>query len=187
MTSAEPITGEQCFKLLDLLSREELSLVDQHQRRVQFFVVLLSTLVGVTLAGLINADEPSAIIPLGFVPVIVIMVAHFGRAGTFRLYQRLVETIAMRAKIEQLLGMTAASNVLPGDAYWREEPLVMSRHLADRKRFTSSEAFVANAKQHGYHSVVGKLLTAFQILAVLLLIAVAARAHAYWEVSGTIS
>ena len=172
--------SDHAFSLLELLSREEIAAVEQHQRRVQFFVVLMSTLVGAVIAGLLNTAEIVTTISLVAVPVVIIFVAEFGKSGTYRVYQRLLETIAMRAKVEQMLGMTSPTVLNQPDTYWSSEPLVMQRHLEDRQQFSTSLGFIRNAEKHGYHSVVKRLFVAFQLLAGALVLTIFAQTYFIW-------
>lgn len=153
------------LQLLQITSNEEHSYLDQHHKRTQFFIVLLSTLIGATIAATANNsfEQNSAFLLL--VPPLLFLVAEFGKRGSRRIYQRIIETIAMRAKIEQSLGLTnqTAFDQDGENIYWIGEAICMPRHISDRRQYESSQQFVDEAMKGGYQIVVERVFLAFQI------------------------
>jgi hypothetical protein len=90
--------------------------------------------------------------------------------GTGRVYQRLLETITVRAKLEQELGFTSSQPQGDGaaQAYWQSEPLIPQRHIESRTKFESSKGFIAAHLPKGLQLWAGRLFRVCQALSVVL-------------------
>jgi hypothetical protein len=142
---------------------------DLYHRRISFFTSLMTTLLTAIAIGFFQAktwEHYTAILPACLLLFMVGFVARKALKGCYRL---LLECIATRAKIEQLLGMTRRHNLLPKsfkDGYWLSEPIIPMRHLSDRQKFnSSSQAWVDFFKNDSPHEWTKQFLAAVQILA----------------------
>lgn len=153
--------------LLELAATEERFYVEQHQKRVQFFVVFNSTLFGGCVLGFAKEvqGDPLALV---IIPVLICIVSWYAKSGVRSLYIRMLEAIVFRAKVEQQLGFHLSNNASQSPAYWKDEPLINARHLRDRELWESSSKFIENASTKGYQKTVCNIFTVFQILAVVL-------------------
>ena len=109
-------------------------------------------------------------------PVLLFAVAANAIAGTHRLYQRFIEAITMRAKIEQELGLTRklSGDTDEVDCYWPSEPLVPPRHIESRKMYDTSTAFIREVSKKGYRRITWRLFRGVQWLSVLMFIGLVA-------------
>ena len=162
--------SEKLLKLYELAINEEHHFLDQHQSRVAFYSGILSALVAGIVAGLFHASEWYHVAILCAGPVLIFTISTIAMDGTFRLYQRFLEAITIRAKIEQELGLTISSsgNVTGSDFYWRSEPIIPLRHIESREGCESSDAFIKQYSTKGYHLWTLRLLRVFRWLSILM-------------------
>ena len=166
-------------RLLESAVGEEHDFLEAHQRRTQFYSSLISAVLAATVGGALQANEPVHFYMLLTGPVLVISLSVLALGGTFRLYQRFLEAVVLRAKLEQALGLHDLRNQGEG-CYWRGEPLLAPRHLKARKKFSESQAFVDAHRASGYQLYTRWLFVVFAgtgaVLALLLLTAAASHA-----------
>lgn len=79
MMSAK-LKDETLIQLLELASTEERFYIEAHQKRIQFFVVLNSTVFAGCIVGLSRAAETD-IGPLILAPLLIIVSSQFGKIG----------------------------------------------------------------------------------------------------------
>lgn len=153
---------------------EEHEFLNAHHSRVNFFVTILSTLVGATVAGAMKAVLPIHFLLLLSGPVLVAYLSEVAIEGTFRFYQRFLEAVVLRAKFEQLLGFHKCPTY-DSARYWGKETLIQERYMERRCLYTSSQDFVVQNSNLGYQGVAVRTFRCFQntgcILAVLLVYA----------------
>ena len=169
---------EDLLKLYELAINEEHRYLDAHQKRIDFYTGILSALLTGTGVGLFQASEWYHFVFLCIAPVLIFTVSSIAIEGTFRVYQRLLEAITVRAKIEQELGLTSRQ---PGsadesDSYWRSEPIIPHRHIESRKKVESSKAFMDAYVTKGLQLWAGRLFRVFQWLSVGVLLGLLALA-----------
>ncbi len=169
MTDAE---HEKFLKLYNLAINEEHHFLDAHQNRTAFYSGILSALVAGTVAGLLQASESYHLAILCVGPVLIFVVSKIAIDGTFRLYQRFLEAVTIRAKIEQELGLTKKHSVNTNatDSYWQSEPIIPFRHIESRKGCESSDAFVREHSKRGYHLWTIRLFRTFQWVSVFMFV-----------------
>ena len=155
------------LKLLELAGKEELAFLDAHQRRVQFYASLISAVLGATIAGTIKGRGPLDFALLVAGPVLMVALSALAVGGTRRLYQRFLEAVVVRAKIEQCLGFTHPTNAAQG-SYWSSESLLAPRHLKARAAYATSQQFVDAHINAGYHRFTRGLFLAFGAVGVAL-------------------
>jgi len=151
-----------------------------HQGRVKFFFGVMSGIVAGTLAGLYKATlwYHFALMSLG--PVLIFFTCSISIRGVFQLYQRFLEAVSVRAKIEQQLGMTQPLPKVTENDYWLGEPIIAPRHFDSRNMHATSKEWVEAHSNQGYHLWTIRLFRGGQVLAfALLLVIVALSFNAY--------
>ncbi|MFW9873119.1 MAG: hypothetical protein ACFFG0_08470 [Candidatus Thorarchaeota archaeon] len=144
------------LELYKIIVDEEHDFFKEHQKRIEFYIGLFSVLIVGIAFGLFLATEWYHFAYLSIVPVIIVVVSYLANKGTYRLYQRFIEAITMRAKIEQKLGLTEGKYKKLKDKkseYWQDEPIVSYRHLKARIKTKSSRDFFKRYRKKGYHKV----------------------------------
>lgn len=160
-------------RLLENCEKEEQFFLEAHHKRVAFYSSVISAVLAATIAGVTKAPEGLSEYYLLLLagPVIAVALARIARDGTFRFYQRFLEAVTMRAKLEQALGLTKPGT-LPSKAndYWKDEPLIPKRYLDARedKNALTSEDFIKKYSHLGYQGATRKLLVTIQIVSILL-------------------
>lgn len=161
-------------KLLEIEINEEQHFLEAHQKRVAFYSSILSAILAATIAGAMKATSGIHYTLLLAGPVLIFAIAHIARDGTFRIYQRFLEAITIRAKIEQVIGLTEPIKKIRFSLeYWADEPFVPSRHMKARRKENSTDGFIEARKKLGYHRSSRNLFITFQITAVLILFVLA--------------
>ena len=104
---------------------EEHYFLKEHQNRVAFFSGLISAVIALMLGGFLKATtwfHFLILVPGGFLLAAVSLIA---KNGTQRMYQRFLEAVTTRAKLEHDLGFSKSrgnqegkwSQYLPGNAF----------------------------------------------------------------------
>ena len=169
------LDNKELLELYKSTIDEEHFYLEAHQKRANFFTGIISTLIGVSIFGLIqlSVDTNSVwyhFIILLFVPLLIVIISEIGKKGTFRFYQRFIETVTVRAKIEHELGFTNNRLVTPKSKdWWKFEQIIPPRHLEKRSDYNSSEEFVKDKKHSGYQGVIEKMFDTFIILGCFLI------------------
>jgi hypothetical protein len=169
---------ENLMKLYELAVNEEHYYVDAHQDRIAFYMGLITAIVAAIGAGLLQASEWYHFAALCIGPALIFVVSKNARSGITRFYQRFLETVTIRAKIEQELGLTqqSSSNLNATHLYWASEPIIAPRHVNSRRTYESSETFVKEHLKKGYHSITMRLFGGFQWLSIPIFIGLLALA-----------
>ncbi len=154
------------IKLLEITIQEEHYFLQEHQNRIKFYTSLITGIVAATFGGLINAKIDLHYYALLVGPVLILAISSFAIDGTHRMFQRYLEAITQRAKIEQILGLTSKTKQVD-NGYWQEESIISERHLLSRKKFDSSELFIKHFSKLGYHRNTIHLFRIFQLVGIL--------------------
>jgi len=159
------------FGLLELYVKETHFQVQEHQKRIAFFSTLASAIVIATVAALTRVEDVVDHLALIVGPLMVFAVAQFGEGSSFRFYQRFLEVLSTRYKIEQSLNMhnSTWSNHI-SESCWKDEPLIPIRHVISEREFATSAAFVQGLSEHGYQKYAKHLFVTYKIISVILLI-----------------
>jgi len=156
-------------KLYEMAVNEEHVFLEAHHHRVQFYSSLISAVIAATVTGAVKAVVPFHYLLLTTGPVLVVGLSLLALEGTFRLYQRFLEAVAVRAKLEQAMGLTKISDKTSTiDGYWTFEPLITGRHLEDRMRYSSSLEFIKSHHRSGYQKVTRILFITLAIVGFVL-------------------
>ncbi len=142
--SATPAGHDDLFKLYELAIDEHHYYIDIRDSRVTFYVGILSALVTVLGVGLFQASEWYQFAFLSLSSLLISAVSKIAVEATRLTYRRQLESITVRAKIEQQLGLTQVSWADAADSHssWASEPLIPARHIAVRESHDSSDAFI---------------------------------------------
>lgn len=168
MPDDAPASTADPGKLLEHAVAEEHYFLDAHQKRVTFYSSLISAVLVATVAGVMKADSALEYVLLLIGPAVVFALALLAHTGTFRFYQRFLEAVTVRAKLEQQLGLTQPRVTDTSEnEYWPEEPFVATRHIRSRRTKTSEE-FIKKYSRQGYQKPTVRLFCFFQCVAILL-------------------
>jgi len=141
------------IELFKIVTDEEHHYNGAHQRNIEFYSNLSLALLGVLIAGMIAASEAIhyGIIVLGF--VIAIFIFFIAKKVIYRSYQRFLETITMRIKIEEDLGLRKSRSKSTSNntecEWWQYEPIVAERHTRNMKEYSSSRDYVKGQSGKG--------------------------------------
>ena len=112
---------------------EEKFYLTHFHHQLVFFGGFVPTLLAATIAGGIQASSRIEYLLLSAGPLVVIVMSQSAIAALTRPYQRFLEAIARKAKLEEELGMSEPRAARGDESGWVvTEPLVDARHLADR-------------------------------------------------------
>ena len=166
------------LKLYDIFVKEEQHFLESHQTRVKFYTSIISALLVATVAGILKSTEWHHYLLMLVGPTLSFFVSVIALDGTFRLYQRFLESVSMRAKIEQIIGMTKQTKFQEDNvpSYWDNESIVPPRHLQSRIESKSTENFIKTYSKKGYHRSTHHLFRIFQILSAIMFIIISIRA-----------
>jgi len=162
---------------------EEHYFITEHQKRIEFFTGLLTAIITLTIYGLLKATFWwYQFVILMFGGILLMMASKIGKAGTQRFYQRFLEAVTTRAKIEQDLGFSNKRG--DGEGKWVEiEPYSPVRHIKSREdqEFYTSKEWVnfhldkkknMKEKKNNYHRVSRNLFSVvFYVGIIFILIA----------------
>lgn len=163
--------NDHWLKLYELTLDEHHFYNQAHHRLINLYIGILSALVTATGVGFLQAAEWHHYAFLCLGPILILAVSRIAKEGVFREYQRLLETITVRAKIEQELGMTTRRENDRGgpDLYWKSEPIIPRRHLLARHKHESSQTFMDEYNRKGLQHSAESLFRAFQWLGIAML------------------
>ena len=160
---------EKNLKLFELAMKEEQYFLQEHQTRINFYSSLISTLIAATFAGLLSAKENYHYLALTLGPILIFAISLFAIKGTYRLYQRFLEAITIKAKIEQKLGLATISNIKKDESgWWATEAIIPTRFIETREKYFSSKDFVEDLINEGYHKQTKRLFVLFMGISVLM-------------------
>jgi hypothetical protein len=173
---------ETLLKLYEFAINEEQHHIDAHQSRIVFYMGLLPALVAGISAGILQASEWYHFAALSIGPILIFVISRNAQDGTFRFYQRFLEAITVRAKIEQELGLTKqhSKQSNKNGNYWSSEPFIAARHIKSRTAYESSETFIKYNSDKGYQKLTVQLFRSFQYLSFIMLIGLLALA--LWKI-----
>ena len=164
------LENDKILKLYELSVNEEHYFLDAHQSRATFYSGFISALVVGTVAGLLRANDWKQLVAICAGPILIFIISKIALKGCFRFYQRYIETVTIRAKIEQELGLTRCQldNTDETDFYWQSEPIIPFRHINSRKTYNTSDDFIKQFIDKGYQHCTKVLFWWFQILSIVI-------------------
>jgi hypothetical protein len=146
-------------------------------RFTNFYSAVCYAILGVTLSGFVSLHSKGPIVlALLFGPVLTFFMCILGLRVTGRIYQRIVEEISTKAKLENLLGFDkplAVSQFMGKEAIWPQDDCILPpRHAARRMREQSSAEFIATSAKGGFYRDNRMYFGLIKIFAVLLAITI---------------
>lgn len=183
MSNEEKKTELDIQKYLEMMIQHEQFTSEAHQKRVQFFTSFIVAIFAATIAGITQIKTPILCYFLAILsPAIIIILSRLAIISTKRVYQRLLETIIMRGKTEQLLQLNLPikdfANLMEKSIssnikleFWKEEPLLNPRHVISRRESDNSSKFVEDNGGKGYQSDVRSTFICFMAAAVFMALA----------------
>ena len=160
---------EDLLKLLDMEMKEEQYFMSVFQKEVAFFWGIISAISGGTIIGVFKATSTEHYLFLIIAPALLFSTTYFMKGSLFRSYQRFLECIVVRAKIEKALGLHKIQQETE-ENYWKNEPFLALRHIENRNRFNSSGEFVEFYSSRGIYEVYSNLISIIQAVSVVLAI-----------------
>lgn len=152
--------SELWLKLYEIYSADERYWLSEHHTRMVFYSGFLTSALGATIVGFFNAKEFWHFLLLTGAGAMIAIFGLIAMAGLGRLYQRFLESIVMRAKMEQHLGLHTLRP--PEDAvYWKDESFIPGRFIAARATSSNSTEFIAAHANRGYQRVAKRLMWVF--------------------------
>jgi len=154
---------------------EEHRFLDGHQKRVDFYTgIIIAILTGLGV-GIWNATKVShfGVITLG--SLASWRICKLADEGCFRLYQRFLEAIIVRAKVEQCMRLTENINYSGENEekkiYWDKESMLAPRHIESRlEHSNSSSQWQAHYEKEGYHRQIVRLFYVGQWVSILIFV-----------------
>ncbi len=162
------------IELYRVFVEEEFRHSDVHEKRIRWFVGLISALLGGVVVGLFRAEEWYEFAFLAIGPLLISATAYLAVLSSRSIYNRFIISVTMRAKLEQALGMTEPVNAgIHEGGYWPAEPLVFADHLESRRKHTSSKQWFDDVSPKGFSYWCTFLFRGCQLLGIAMLVAIA--------------
>jgi hypothetical protein len=175
------------IELYKLIVEEEHYFLSEHQKRISFYTGLLTALTGGTVVGFLSSKMWYHYLLLLLGPITIIGISVIAKLGIRRLYQRFLESITVRAKLEQDLEMTKYRSTESSeiDIGWVErEPLITKRHMDSRKdpRYKTSMDWVQDhlSKRENYHGVTIRLFNYAIFLGIVMFVLALMLSGIFW-------
>jgi hypothetical protein len=164
------------LKLYEITIKEEHFHLESQQKRAIFFMGFISTLIGINIYGLIQVISYNNIFLLFLfliVSFLIYMMALLGKKSTSRFYNRFLNSVTTRAKIEEELGLTYPRKYKNKDkaSTWSNEPLIPTKYLDARFKYNDkdSQQFVIDKENEGYQRLINMMFNIFMLIGLGLL------------------
>ena len=161
---------EKFLKIYELIINEEHHYIKEHQTRVSFYTGIITAFIAGIIAGIFQASEWFHFLFLLVGPISIFFISIIAIKGVSRVYNRFLESITIRAKIEQELGLVNQRSKDKEYSYWQSEPIIPTRHIESRKKCESSESFIKNKKTKDYQWWTTCLFYIFLVISILMFI-----------------
>ena len=171
---------EYVLQLYRLAVEEMRKYADVYHARIIWFTSILSAILVATFAGLLKAPNWYEYAIMLVCSLLIIGVTRIARHAIDHCYEVFLISVTVRAKYEQLLGLTNPSHykVDSSNAYWINEPLVASKHMNSRKDFhESSEKWIKARLKDGDQTWTNKFFVGGEITGWLLIIAIGVKIY----------
>ena len=169
---------EKLYKLYSLEIENQKYFLSEHQKRVSFYIGLISALVVATVVGVMKSEEWHDFIVLILGPITIIIISLIAILGANRFYLSFLESITTIRKIEHDLGLLKKRNQNPGDENdWAANEYYIPKRYKESTEYPKckySDEWVKahmflSEKKPNYNGVVLLLFIATILLAGLLL------------------
>lgn len=127
---------DDLWKLLQIAVDEEYMYIKENQNRTALYAGFVMTILGASVAGTMEAKASFHWYILAAGPVVAGVLSFIGIKSAGRFYQRFLEALSIRAKVEADLGLAdrpppAIAAVRP---YWANKPYAAPRWLEGRRK-----------------------------------------------------
>jgi hypothetical protein len=155
--STEGFTRDELLKLYKFSENREKAYRDELYRFVNFYSAVCYAVLGLTLSGFyaIYTQKGNTSLLLLFGPMLAFLICALGIRVAFRTYNRIIEEISVKAKLEHLLGLDQPIRVMeiPNNTpIWTEDSsLISTRHAKRRCEESNSDTFIVTSSQRGLY------------------------------------
>lgn len=160
---------ELLIKLYELSFSDESELIQLEQKTLALFTSITLAVIGGVLFVLKDMNDPFVKELALFTGGILIIILSILAIEAYRSnYRRHLETIARRAKIEDLLELN--DDKYKGKVYWKDEALILTRYITDRSMYKNSEDFVKDRLSKGFAPIVKNIFISISLIGFLFII-----------------
>ncbi len=137
------LTDKTLLEIYKTTLGEEQFFTTLFENRLSFYSGLLSTIITAVVLGIFYAQTATEYTALLFGPIVLIFISLSGINAAKRGTTRVYKVLAVRAKLEQALGLTKPQKYRQSDQdiYWNSEPISDTEHISIRKSYKSSRDF----------------------------------------------
>lgn len=142
-----------------------------HMDYAKWFLGINSSILAVTIAGMFKSDIWYEFVILTIGPILIFYLSEFANKTTERFYNRFLEAIISKSKIESKLGLL--ENSAPKSSAglsWGNEPLILEKHLKNQNNFKTSSDWYASNKNMGIRPHIVNLFWVVKLVSLVLLI-----------------
>jgi len=152
----EGLSREDLLHLYQLVENREKAFRDDLFRFTNFYSAVCYAILAGTISGLITFHTKGAILmALLLGPILTFSVCVLAIRATGDIYKRIIEEVAVKAKLENALGLDcclAVKEFQGTHTIWKEDTsLIPTRHAKRRLREEASEAFVKKSAVGGVY------------------------------------
>lgn len=159
---------EFLLRLYDNTFKDESEHIQLEQKTLTLFSTLILAIIGGVLIVLKDMNEDiiktTTLFVGGFLEIIISFITISAYKANYR---RHLESIALRAKLEDLLNFQ--SEEYKGSLYWKEETLLLKRYEIDRGQYENSDEFVQDRVNKGFALVVKRVFTIISFIGLLFI------------------
>lgn len=134
------LTRDEVIKLYAASADEMHKFYESHNKRIEWFIGIISAIGAGTVAGLLNSTKPLHYLSVLVGAIAIVGVSRIARDAIYFAYRFFLEAISTRAKYEQLLGLTTPQDTTSG--YWPDDTIVPKRYVEGRRRHANSDDWV---------------------------------------------
>ncbi|MFN8414342.1 MAG: hypothetical protein U0Z26_18320 [Anaerolineales bacterium] len=137
------LTDKTLLEVYKATLGEEQFFTTLFENRLSFYSGLLSTIMTAVVLGIFYSQTSTEYIALLFGPIVLIFISMSGINAAKRGTTRVYKVLAVRAKLEQALGLTKPQKyrLSDKDIYWNSEPIADVDHISIRKSYKNSSDF----------------------------------------------
>lgn len=177
------LCDEKLYKLYALETENQKYYLSEHQKRVSFYIGLISALFSVTVVGVIKSEQWYDCLVLILGPITIYIVSGVAKKSADRFYMSFLESISTIKKIELDLGLQKKRNTKDKGKNWvAKECYVPKRHIESTlydssKTWAEKHMRYSENSKRNYNGVVELLFRATKVLAVVLLVMIIKISH----------
>ena len=171
----EILDNERIIELYKAAVCDKLEYLKHHHDRISFYTSFFTAVLTLIFGGLLYSDEWFHYLILCIGPLLILCISNIAKNTSKKTYQTLIESYTVCAKYEQILGLTDSGIVETllanhKDPYWQKEPIIPTRHLNNRRKYSNSNDFVGFTISDGQLGVESrKIYNLFQVFSSILI------------------